>query len=91
MLLECLKCTYHIQVVNCQADAWFWEINPLRMVPAIQDKVSPDGSRPSVFESGACLQYIASKYDVEGKFGGRNEWEEAQVLSWLAMHDANLG
>lgn len=91
MLLECLDIAHHIQVVRPQSDEWFWSINPLKMVPALEDVAEAGQIRPKVFESGACLRYIASKYDTDGNFSGNNDHERAQVSSWLAMHDSGLG
>ncbi|KAF2656944.1 glutathione S-transferase [Lophiostoma macrostomum CBS 122681] len=91
MLLECLGIGHHVEVIDCKSDTWFANINPLRMVPAIEDVESPDGTRPTVFESSACLRYIAEKYDGKGDYRGRTGWERAQVSSWLAMHNAGLG
>jgi glutathione S-transferase len=91
MLLECLNVPHHIEVVNCQADEWFTQINPLKMVPALQDTTDSNGVRATVFESSACLRFVAEKYDTEGRFSGRTTAEKAQVSSWLAMHNAGLG
>ena len=90
MLIECLQIPHHIEVVSCQTDLWFAHINPLKMVPAFEDAEATDGSRATVFESSACLRYIADKYDKEGTFSGKSDWEKAQVSSWLAMHNAAL-
>ncbi|KAF2711258.1 hypothetical protein K504DRAFT_465024 [Pleomassaria siparia CBS 279.74] len=91
MLIESLEIPHHIDVVNCQVDQWFAEINPLKLVPAIQDKTDSAGLRATVFESSACMRYVAENYDIEGRFSGRTRSEKAQVSSWLAMHNAGLG
>jgi glutathione S-transferase len=61
------------------------------MVPALEDVALNGEPRPRVFESSACLQYIACKYDAEGIFSGNSDNEKAQVFSWIAMHDSGLG
>lgn len=66
-------------------------VHPERYVPALKDRDPDSGKDAYVFESTACLQYIAGQYDRDGAWGGRNAWERAQVLSWTAYQTAGLG
>ena len=72
-------------------------MNPYKMVPALEDiavvdsGASPCEERINVFDSSACLLYLADKYDKEGVFGGRSLRERASVISWLMGYTAGLG
>jgi len=70
---------------------WFASINPNGRVPAIVH-VKDDGTSVSVFESAACLFYIASEFDKDNKIsypaGTPEYWKQ---LSWLSWQVANYG
>ena len=67
----------------------FLAINPNHRMPAIVDHAPADGGPPlSVFESGACMMYLAGK---TGQFGGRNDRERWEVNQWLMWQMANQG
>ena len=65
---------------------WFTSINPNGRMPAIVH-VKEDGTSVTVFESGACLLYIASEFDKENKLsyavGTPEYWSQ---LSWVSKH-----
>jgi len=67
----------------------FLGISPNNRMPAIVDHAPSDGGEPlAVFESGACMMYLAEK---SGQFGGRNEREKWDVYQWLMWQMANQG
>lgn len=67
----------------------FLRISPNNRMPAIVDHDPADGGEPlSVFESGACMMYLAEKY---GQFGGANEREKWEVCQWVMWQMANQG
>lgn len=62
---------------------WYTAINPNGRVPAIVH-IKEDGTSVTVFESAACLLYIASEFDKDHKFsypiGTPEYWIQ---LSWV--------
>jgi glutathione S-transferase len=44
-----------------------------------------------VFESTACLQFLADRSDADGYWSGITASEKAAVLSWTAYQTAGLG
>jgi GST-like protein len=58
-------------------------------MPAIVDTGPADGGAPlSVFESGACMMYLAAK---AGRFGGDSERQKWEVCQWVMWQMANQG
>lgn len=93
ILLEEAQIPY--QVVYCnigtgdQFSDSFLDISPNNRMPAIVDDEPVDGdSQLSVFESGACLMYLADKC---GRFGGDSEREKWEVCQWVMWQMANQG
>lgn len=93
ILLE--ECEIKYNVVPCaigkgdQFKKEFLNICPNNRMPVIVDHKPKDGNDPlSVFESGACMMYIAEKV---GKFSGRNDREKWQVYQWVMWQMANQG
>ena len=89
------ECGADYRVVYChigtgeQFSDEFLQISPNNRMPAIVDHDPADGESPlSVFESGACMMYIAEK---TGQFGGRNQREKWEVYQWLIWQMANQG
>jgi GST-like protein len=83
------------QVVYCnigmgdQFEEQFLSISPNNRMPAIVDTEPADGGAPlSVFESGACMMYLADK---AGAFAGSNPREYWEVCQWLMWQMANQG
>ena len=67
----------------------FLSISPNNRMPAIVDHAPEGGGEPiAVFESGACMMYLAEKY---GTFGGSNLREEWEVNQWVMWQMANQG
>lgn len=98
ILLEALSIPHSIHIINSTStETWFHAVNPYKMVPALEDiavvdsGTSPCEERINVFDSSACLLYLADKYDKEGVFGGRGLRERASVISWLMGYTAGLG
>lgn len=89
------ECGIDYQVIYCsigtgdQFSEEFLNISPNNRMPAIVDHAPSDGGEPlSVFESGACMMYLAEKTD---QFGGRNEREKWEVNQWVMWQMANQG
>ena len=60
------------------------------MVPSLKDQDPGTNEEVIVFESTACLQYLADRFD-DGTWTGRNAAERGLVLSWTAYQTAALG
>lgn len=64
---------------------WYKAINPNGRVPAMVH-VKEDGTSVTTFESAACLQYIVSEFDKEGRLsyplGTPEYWTQ---LSWVSI------
>ncbi|MFT4613317.1 MAG: GST-like protein [Bacteroidia bacterium] len=72
-----------------QFDDEFLSISPNNRMPAIVDNEPDGGGAPlSVFESGACMMYLAEK---SGQFGGGSTREKWEVYQWLMWQMANQG
>lgn len=65
---------------------WFKKLNPNSKVPVIVH-VKEDGTSVTVFESAACLLYVASEFDKEHKIsyptGTPEYWQQ---LSWVRTY-----
>ena len=82
-------------VIDCeigrgaQFEESFLRISPNNRMPAIVDHEPKDGGAAlSVFESGACMMYLAEK---SGQFGGSNLREKWEVNQWVMWQMANQG
>ncbi|NND67048.1 MAG: glutathione S-transferase family protein [Halioglobus sp.] len=74
---------------GAQFDEEFLRISPNNRMPAIVDHAPADGGEPiAVFESGACMLYIAEKC---GQFGGADVRERWEANQWLMWQMANQG
>ncbi|KAI8632841.1 glutathione S-transferase [Xylariaceae sp. FL1651] len=74
---------------------WYTSINPNGRVPAIVH-IKEDGTSVTVFESAACLLYIASEFDKEHEisypFGTPEYWSQLSWLSWqIASYGPSMG
>jgi GST-like protein len=66
----------------------FLAFSPNNKVPALLDPQGPDGKPISVFESGAMLIYLASKY---GRFLPKSDRQKFQTLEWLMFQMGGVG
>jgi len=92
ILLE--ECGIDYRVVPCsigtggQFEDEFLKISPNNRMPAIVDHEPPGGGPLSVFESGACMMYIA---DLAGRFCPSDLRGRYEVYQWLMWQMANQG
>lgn len=91
ILLEELGIDYDTRFVNIgQGDQFkpdFLEISPNNRMPAIVDH-DVEGDPIAIFESGAIMHYLASKYDRFMPSGAR---EQKEILEWLFWQTGNQG
>ena len=66
----------------------FLAISPNNKIPAMRDSNGPDAKPIALFESGAILLYLASKF---GKFLGNTDREKFNTLQWLMFQMGGLG
>lgn len=66
----------------------FLNISPNNKVPAMVDSMGPDGKPFSLFESGAILVYLASKF---GKFMPKSDAAKFKTLQWLMFQMGGVG
>ena len=66
----------------------FLAISPNNKIPAMVDPQGPDGKPISLFESGAMLIYLASKY---GRFIPKSTRQRYEMLQWLMFQMGGLG
>ena len=66
----------------------FLAISPNNKIPAIVDPVGPDGKPISLFESGACLMYLAAK---TGRFMPASTRGRYEMLEWLMFQMGSIG
>lgn len=95
MLEECgqrLGRDWQVHPVNIgageQFEPEFLRISPNNKIPALVDAVGPDGKPISLFESGAILLYLASKF---GKLLPRSDRDRFEVLQWLMFQMGGVG
>ncbi|NCF19789.1 MAG: glutathione S-transferase family protein [Haliea sp.] len=93
ILLE--ECGIDYKIVPCsigtgaQFDDQFLKISPNNRMPAIVDHDPPGGDGAiSVFESGACMMYIA---EVTGQFCPTDLRSKHEVYQWVMWQMANQG
>jgi GST-like protein len=90
--LEEMAFEYVVHPINIGADdqfsAAFTAINPNQKIPAIVDSDGPGGASITVFESGACLIYLARKC---GKFLPAEPRAEFETLQWLMWQMGGVG
>ncbi|MGL4541694.1 MAG: glutathione S-transferase family protein, partial [Polymorphobacter sp.] len=86
VLLEELGVPYEVHKIDLmqgdQKQQWFLDICPNGRIPALTD----DGF--AVFESGACLVYLAEKF---GKFLPADVQGRSKVLQWLMFQMGGIG
>ena len=90
--LEEMGLPYEVKPVNIgtgeQFEPAFQAISPNGRMPAIVDPDGPDGLPLSIFESGAILQYLATK---SGQFYAKDARGRAEIDQWLFWQVGGLG
>ena len=90
--LEEMGLPYDVHVVditqNEQFEPAFLAISPNNKIPAIVDPDGPGGRPISVFESGACLLYLAEK---TGRFWPAEPAAHVATLEWLMFQMGGFG
>lgn len=90
--LEEMGLPYELRPVNIgtgeQFEPAFQAISPNGRMPAIVDPDGPDGLPLSIFESGAILQYLATK---SGQFYAKDARGRAEIDQWLFWQVGGLG
>jgi GSH-dependent disulfide-bond oxidoreductase len=66
----------------------FLAISPNNKIPALVDPHGPDGKPMALFESGAILVYLASKF---GRFMPKSDRAKFEVLQWLMFQMGGVG
>jgi GSH-dependent disulfide-bond oxidoreductase len=95
MLEECgqrLGTDWHAHVVDIgagdQFQPDFLKLSPNNKIPAMLDSHGPNGKPFSLFESGAILVYLASKF---GKFMPKSDAAKFETLQWLMFQMGGVG
>ena len=73
---------------NDQKKPDYLKINPNGRIPALVDREGEYGRPIPIFESGAILNYLGEKTH---HFMGSNEYEKAQVMSWVMFQMSGIG
>ena len=71
-----------------QFDPEFLKISPNNKIPALVDPNGPNGKRFALFESGAILLYLASKYN---RFLPKTDAGKFETLQWLMFQMGGVG
>tara|TARA_B110000305_G_C19428741_1_gene635090 strand:+ start:694 stop:1455 length:762 start_codon:yes stop_codon:yes gene_type:complete len=66
----------------------FLKLSPNNKIPAMLDSLGPNGKPFSLFESGAILVYLASKF---GKFMPKSDAAKFETLQWLMFQMGGVG
>ena len=66
----------------------FLSLNPNNKIPAILDPNGPEGAPMALFESGACLIYLAEK---TGQFIPQNAAGRYEAIQWLMFQMGGIG
>lgn len=66
----------------------FLKISPNNKIPAMVDTNGPDGKPIALFESGAILLYLASKF---GKLLPKTDRQKFETLQWLMFQMGGVG
>ena len=86
ILLEELDLKYKVHKIdlskNVQKEKWFLELNPNGRIPVLRH------GDDIIFESGAILYYLASKYN---KFLPVDERKKIEVIQWLMFQMSAVG
>lgn len=95
MLEECGQClgrdwnAHGVDIgAGDQFDPEFLKISPNNKIPALVDPNGPNGKRFALFESGAILLYLASKYN---RFLPKTDAGKFETLQWLMFQMGGVG
>jgi len=92
VMLEELGVPYTVFPINIgkgdQFQPEFLAISPNNKIPAIVDPEGPDGQPISIFESGAILKYLATKF---GRFYPTDIRAQVKVDEWLFWQVGGFG
>lgn len=92
IMLEELEVPYTHHLVHIGKDDQFkpefLALSPNNKIPAILDPEGPDGKPISIFESGAILKYLGTKF---GKFYPTDPREQVKVDEWLFWQVGGFG
>ncbi|KKB85752.1 glutathione S-transferase [Devosia limi DSM 17137] len=91
-MLEELGVPYNVHIIHIgkgdQFTPEFLAISPNNKIPAIVDPEGPGGQPISIFESGAILKYLATKF---GKFYPADPRQQVLVDEWLFWQVGGFG
>jgi GST-like protein len=91
-MLEELGVPYTVHIIHIgkgdQFTPEFLAISPNNKIPAIVDPEGPGGQPISIFESGAILKYLATKF---GKFYPADPRQQVLVDEWLFWQVGGFG
>jgi len=73
---------------GAQFEPSFLKISPNNKIPAMVDPIGPNGKPISLFESGAILVYLASKF---GRFMPKSDTAKFETLQWLMFQMGGVG
>jgi GST-like protein len=92
IMLEELGVPYTIHWINIgkgdQFTPEFLAISPNNKIPAIVDPEGPGGKPISIFESGAILKYLGTKF---GRFYPTDAYEQVKTDEWLFWQVGGFG
>jgi len=92
MMLEELGVPYTVYPINIgkgdQFQPEFLAVSPNNKIPAIVDPEGPGGQPISIFESGAILKYLATKF---GRFYPTDPRAQVKVDEWLFWQVGGFG
>ncbi len=86
IMLEELNLKYNVHKIDLskgtQREGWFLELNPNGRIPVLKH------GEDIIFDSGAILYYLASKYN---KLIPNSEVERIEVVQWLMFQMSGIG
>lgn len=92
MALEEMRLPYQVQWIDISAGdqhaAPYGQVNPNRKIPALIDHDGPGGKPVVLFESGACLLYLAEK---TGQLIPADPIKRWDVIKWLFWQTSSQG
>lgn len=92
IMLEELGVPYTHHLIHIGKDEQFapdfLKVSPNNKIPAILDPEGPDGEPISIFESGAILKYLGTKF---GQFYPSNPRAQVKVDEWLFWQMGGFG